>query len=83
MYGHNFNRSTSKVNIQRITTAEPDKAIADLEKRGYELVHREDDEEFDHKAYNVPKDKYDRVSFGGSHVHRKCRAEMRRKVVEV
>ncbi len=73
-------RFSGKVNIQRITPGELDKAIADLEKRGYELVHREDVQEFDHKAYNVPKDKYDRVSFGGASVHRKCRAEMRKTV---
>lgn len=73
---------TGKVNIERITEAELDKAIADLENRGYELVKREDATESDHKDYRLPKDKYDRVSYGGSSVHRKCRAEMR-KVVEV
>lgn len=66
------------VPIQRMTEEELNVAIADLEARGFELVKRDSTED-DHKIYNVPKDRFDRISYKENTVHRKFVAVMRKK----
>lgn len=81
-YGYLNNQ---QVHINRITIAELDIAIAELEARGYELVKRDEEESVtDHKDYNYRDNIGTKWKYSGtSESVKRCRAMMKRTITPV
>lgn len=74
--------NTNKININRGTIAELDKAIADLEARGYELVKRDDVTTVNYSMnFNYRDGRGSKYKYTGNDVgFARCKAVMKRIV---